>query len=147
VVGAELGAGVVGVDVVVVVVGAGAAAGGGVADGGGGVSAGRNESGSTYPCSSEVTRTPMYTYGTSSSGVPLGPTVPTASPSPTLAPFFTAVEPRCVSVTEYPSPVSMVTLRPLVGTLPANVTVPDAGATTVVPASEPMSMPRCCPPA
>jgi hypothetical protein len=154
VVATELGAGVVVVDVVDVVVGAGAAtvaagagACGGVADGGGGVSTGRNESGSTYPCGSEVTRTPRYTYGASSSGVPLGPTVPTASPSATLAPFFTTAEPRCVSVTEYPSPVAMVTLRPLVGTLPANVTVPDAGATTVVPAPEPMSMPRCCPPA
>lgn len=42
----------------------------------------------------------MYTYGTSSSGVPLGPTVPTVAPSPTLAPFETPTEPRCVSVTE-----------------------------------------------
>jgi hypothetical protein len=73
--------------------------------------------------------------------------VPTGLPSPTLAPFVTPTEPRCVSVTEYPSPVAMVTLRPLVGTLPANVTVPDAGAATVAPLSAPMSMPRCCPPA
>jgi hypothetical protein len=136
-------------DVTVVGVGAGAAAGaaGAGAAEGGGIGAGRNESGSRYPCGSEVTRTPMYTYGTSSSGVPLGPTVPTASPSATLAPFFTAAEPRCVSVTECPSPLATVTLRPLVGTLPAKVTVPDTGATTVVPALEPMSMPRCCPPA
>jgi len=133
-------AGVVVVRVVVVgVPGAGAATGA--------AGAGRNESGSRYPCGSEVTRTPMYRYGASSSGVPLGPTVPTASPSPMLAPFFTALVPRCVSVTECPSPVAIVTLSPLVGTLPANVTVPDTGATTVVPASEPMSMPRCCPPA
>jgi hypothetical protein len=42
----------------------------------------------------------MYRYGTSSSGVPLGPTVPTAEPSETLWPFATEYEPRCVSVTE-----------------------------------------------
>jgi hypothetical protein len=145
--GAEAGAGAAG-DVTAAGAAAGAAGVAGVAAGdGGGIGAGRNESGSRYPCGSEVTRTPMYTYGTSSSGVPLGPTVPTASPSETLAPFFTAAEPRCVSVTECPSPVATVTLKPLVGTLPANVTVPDTGATTVVPAPAPMSMPRCCPPA
>ena len=77
--------------------------------------------------------------------MPLGPTVPTAPPSPTAAPFATPIEPRCVSVTEYPSAVSIVTDLPLVGTVPAKLTVPAAGASTAVPVSEPMSMPRCCP--
>jgi hypothetical protein len=38
-----------------------------------------------------------------------------------------------------------VTDFPLVGTVPAKLTVPDAGATTGVPLATPMSMPRCCP--
>jgi hypothetical protein len=38
-------------------------------------------------------------------------------------------------------------LFPLVGTVPANVTCPGTGATTVVPVAAPMSIPRCCPPA
>jgi hypothetical protein len=59
----------------------------------------------------------------------------------------TPIEPRCVNVTEYPSAVAIVTDFPLVGTVPANVTAPDAGAATGVPAAAPMSMPRCCPPA
>ena len=122
------------------VTGGGAGAGEAVTGGG---SAGRSESGSTYPCAFAVTRTPMYTYGTSSSGVPLGPTVPTASPSTTCAPPETAIEPRCVSVTEYPSGVAIVTDFPLVGTVPAKLTVPDAGAPTEVPAAAPTSMPRC----
>jgi hypothetical protein len=91
------------VDAEVVAVGAGTGAAGVGGDAGGGVAwgrVGRNESGSTYPCASEVTRTPMYTYGTSISAVPLGPTDPTVSPSPTLAPLPTATEPRWVSVTE-----------------------------------------------
>jgi hypothetical protein len=50
-----------------------------------------------------------------------------------------------VSVTEYPSVVSIVSERPLVGTSPANATVPPTGAATVVPAAAPTSMPRCCP--
>ncbi|HEY8029550.1 MAG TPA: hypothetical protein VIE38_08590 [Gaiellaceae bacterium] len=50
-------------------------------------------------------------------------------------------------MTEYPSAVAIVTDFPLVGTVPANVTAPDAGAATGVPAAAPMSMPRCCPPA
>ncbi len=43
---------------------------------------------------------PRWTYGPSTSGVPLGPTVPIASCSATVAPLETAIEPRCVSVTE-----------------------------------------------
>src|SRR5581483_1197533 len=89
----------------------------------------------------------MYRYGTSSSGVPLGPTVPTPSPSPTLAPFETSIDPRWVSVTEYPSAVAIVTDFPLEGTVPAKVTVPADGARTAVPGDAPMSMPRCWPPA
>jgi len=57
-----------------------------------------------------------------------------------------AGDPRCVSVTEYPSGVSIVTDLPLVGTVPAKLTLPAAGALTVSPtASAPMSMPRCWP--
>jgi hypothetical protein len=78
--------------------------------------------------------------------VPLGPIVPTATPSPTLAPFATLIDPRCVRVTEYPSAVWIVSELPLVGTYPAKLTVPAAGAETLSPAaSAPMSMPRCCP--
>jgi hypothetical protein len=73
--------------------------------------------------------------------------VPTGAPSETAAFFTTAIEPRWVSVTEYPSAVSIVTLFPEDGTEPANVTVPAAGASTVEPGSPPTSRPRCCPPA
>src|SRR5579884_3199622 len=90
---------------------------------------------------------PRWMYGTSSSGVPLGPTVPTVAPSATAAPFATASVPRCVSVTASASAVRIVTDLPLVGTEPANVTSPAAGATTAVPAGAPTSTPRCCPPA
>jgi len=72
--------------------------------------------------------------------------VATTSPSLTAAPIGTAIEPRCVSVTEYPPVVSIVRLSPLVGTKPAKLTVPLAGATTASPgALAPMSMPRCWP--
>ena len=67
----------------------------------------------------------------------------TASPSATEAPFATAIEPRCVRVTERPAAVSMVMLRPDVGTVPANVTTPAAGARTSEPVAPPTSMPRC----
>src|SRR5580765_445902 len=88
---------------------------------------------------------PRWTYGTLSSGSPLGPIVPTPSPSATDAPFSTAMEPRCVSVTDHPPAVSIVTDLPLPGTDPAKLTVPEAGARTVTPASAPTSTPRCCP--
>jgi hypothetical protein len=58
-------------------------------------------------------------------------------------PFATPSEPRCVSVTESPSAVRIETLLPLVGTVPAKVTCPPVGATTVVPVAAPMSTPRC----
>jgi hypothetical protein len=87
----------------------------------------------------------MDTYGVSCVDVPLGPIVPTTAPSATLALFATAIEPRCVSVTEYPSAVWIVSDAPFVGTVPAKLTVPPAGATTGAPAAAPMSMPRCSP--
>src|SRR5436305_14442860 len=39
----------------------------------------------------------------------------------------------------------MVTVIPFVGTVPAKLTTPDAGANTGVSASAPIAMPRCCP--
>jgi len=88
---------------------------------------------------------PRWTWGSVTSGSVLGPIVPTPSPSATVAPFFTTNEPRCVSVTDQPSGVSIVTDLPLVGTVPANVTMPPAGARTVDPTSPATSIPRCCP--
>jgi hypothetical protein len=68
------------------------------------------------------------------------------SPSLTAAPAATAIEPRCVSVIEYPSAVSIVTHSSLVGTEPAKLTEPLSGAATGSPvAAAPMSMPRCWP--
>jgi hypothetical protein len=57
------------------------------------------------------------------------------------------IVPNWTSVTEYPSGVWIVTLLPLVGTVPAKLIFPPAGARTDVPRGAPMSMPRCCPPA
>jgi len=53
--------------------------------------------------------------------------------------------PRCVSVTAYPSAVSIVTLRPEDGTDPAKETIPAAGASTGSPSAPATSTPRCCP--
>src|SRR5918911_718443 len=89
---------------------------------------------------------PSCTYGVGTDGTPLGPIVPTTSPSATASPFATPIEPRCVSVTAYPSGVRIVSDVPFVGTVPANVTVPAAGASTGEPAAPPMSTPRCWPP-
>jgi hypothetical protein len=58
----------------------------------------------------------------------------------------TEIDPRCVSVTAYPSAVTIVSDFPDEGSVPAYVTVPDAGARTVSPAEPPTSMPRCWPP-
>ena len=80
-------------------------------------------------------------YGTSSSGVPLGPIVPTAADSSTVAPVRSASEPRCVSETVYPSPVRMLRVSPFPGVVPENETTPPDGATTAPP-DPPMSMPR-----
>ena len=123
--------------------GAGAAtgaAGGGAA---GTVRAGSNPSGSTYPSSSSARRMPRWTVGTGCSGVPLQPIVPTASPSATEAPFATSIVPRWTSVTAYPSPVRIVTPRPWVGSDPANVTAPEAGARIGEPSGPATSTPRC----
>jgi hypothetical protein len=109
--------------------------------------AGRKSSGSTYAWSFPAARIPRCTYGPSTSGSPLAPIVPTPSPSATVAPFVTAIEPRWTSVTDQPSAVSIDKVLPPSGTTPANVTIPAAGARTVSPAPPPTSMPRCWPPA
>ena len=54
---------------------------------------------------------------------------PTSPSATVVAPAATAIEPRCVSVTASPSAVAIVTHLPEPGTVPANVTVPAAGAT------------------
>jgi hypothetical protein len=95
---------------------------------------------------SEVRRTPRKTDGTDTSGVPLQPTVATMSPSDTAAPFLTPIVPRWTSVTENPSDVWIVITLPLVGTVPANDTVPAVGASTATPSSAPIVIPRCWPP-
>jgi hypothetical protein len=120
-------------------------AGAGAVGGAEGARGGSRVSGSTYPCSSDVRRMPSWTYGTLAPGSPLEPIVPTPSPSATVAPSFTATEPRCVSVTDHPSEVSIVTDLPLPGTVPAKLTSPAAGAWTADPGSPPRSTPRCCP--
>ena len=43
----------------------------------------------------------------------------------------------------YPDGVSIEIVFPPLGTVPANVTAPPLGATTLVPAGAPTSMPRC----
>jgi hypothetical protein len=42
---------------------------------------------------------PRWTYGPETSGSPVGPIVPTPSPSATVAPLETEIDPRWVSVT------------------------------------------------
>jgi hypothetical protein len=123
-----------------------ATAGSGAGSGGDTGRGGRKRSGSRYPCGSPIRRMPRWTYGRSCSASPLGPIVPTTAPSATSAERRTVIEPRCVSVTEYPSPVWIVRLRPLTGTAPANETMPAAGATTsAADGGAPISIPRCCP--
>jgi hypothetical protein len=51
--------------------------------------------------------------------------------------------PRCVSVTERPSAVWIVTVFPFEPTVPAKEIVPAAGATTPSSSSPATSMPRC----
>jgi hypothetical protein len=81
--------------------GAGEGAGGaGVAGAGKGARGGSNVSGSTYPCSSSVRRTPRWTCGARVTASSLGPTVPTGSPSPTSAPRVTCTDSSWSSVTE-----------------------------------------------
>jgi hypothetical protein len=57
----------------------------------------------------------------------------------------TAIDPSCVSVTDQPSEVRIVTDFPLPGTVPANVTTPPAGAWIVSSGEPPTSRPRCWP--
>jgi hypothetical protein len=78
---------------------AGAEAGVGAGAGAGAGRGGSSESGSTYPSSSAARRIPRWTLGTSCSGVPLEPIVPTAAPSLTASPFATSIVPRWTSVT------------------------------------------------
>jgi hypothetical protein len=130
---------------------AGAGAGSGAGGGSGGVSeaerVGRNASGSRYPLGSAVRLIPRCTWGSTISASLLGPTVPMGPPSETLAPFETSIAPSWTSVTDSPSGVWIVTVRPFVATEPAKLTLPAAGASTVVPTGAPTSIPRCCPPA
>ena len=74
---------------------------------------------------------------------PLDPSVPTCAPSATEAPLTSVMVPRWRSVTDRPSGVRIVTVRPPPGTVPANVTLPAAGASTGSPADPPTSTPRC----
>lgn len=126
--------------------GAGGGAGGAIGGGAGVPRAGSRVSGSTY-VSRSPTRTPMCTYGTSCSGSPDVPESATASPSSTGEPRLTSSRPRCVSDDLWPSRVTIVTVKPCVGTCPANVTSPDTGARIACPPTTAMSTPRCCPPA
>jgi hypothetical protein len=127
--------------------GAGAGAGAGAAAGGGGAGvpgrAGRRPTGSTYPSACAATRIPRWAYGTACSDSPLEPIVPTGAPSVTESPLATLTSPRWNSVTEKPSCVRIAMPRPWVGTEPANVTVPAAGARTGDPAGPATSIPRC----
>jgi len=79
--------------------GAVTASGVGVGAGDGAALGGRSPSGSTYPSSSAACLIPRWTLGSSCSGVPLTPIVPTVSPSPTVVPFATSIVPRWTSVT------------------------------------------------
>src|SRR5215831_21162918 len=90
---------------------------------------------------------PRCTYGWSISRSEVGPIEPTGAPSAIVDPLATAIDPRWVSVTEYPSAVSIDTTRPLLGTAPAKLTLPPAAARTPEPRLPAMSMPRCWPPA
>jgi hypothetical protein len=50
-----------------------------------------------------------------------------------------------VRLTARPDGVWIVRVFPLVGTVPANVTTPAAGASTDAPDPAPIAMPRCWP--
>ncbi len=128
--------------------GSGVGAGGATGAGGGLVAPrdGSKDSGSTYE-SAAPTRTPRWTYATSCSGSPEGPGSAIDAPSSTVAPRLTSSVPRWVRDALCPSRVAIVTVRPCVGTCPANVTSPPAGARTTLAPPRAMSTPRCCPPA
>jgi hypothetical protein len=124
--------------------GSGSGAGGSL-DAGGVPSGGRYCSGSRYPCGSALNRMPKCTYGTGNSGTPLLPASATLAPSSTCMPSPTRTDPRWSSVAEYPSVLSIVIVRPPLGTLPAKETVPAIGASTGAPSAPSTSMPRCWP--
>jgi hypothetical protein len=105
---------------------------------------GRRVAGSTYPSAASEIRIPRWTYGVGHSLSPLWPARPTVSPSTTVVPFATESWPRWVNETAYPSSW-IVTVRPEVGTTPANETTPDAGARTGSPSEPATSTPRCWP--
>lgn len=118
---------------------------GGAAGAGGGLGAlrgGSSSSGSTY-VSLSPTRMPRCRYGTSCSASPVGPGSAIGSPSATVAPLRTRSVPRCVREALKPSLVRIVTVRPCVGTCPANDTSPAAGARTARDSPNSMSTPRC----
>jgi hypothetical protein len=106
---------------------------------------GSSVSGSMYPCCSAVRRTPRWRYGWGCSASPLGPIVPTTSPSATAVPTRTPIDPSWTRVTEKPSAVRIVSESPEPGTSPAKPTLPAAGARTSDLAGAAMSMPRCWP--
>jgi hypothetical protein len=117
---------------------------GGASGAGGGKGAprdGRSVRGSTY-VSLAPTRTPRWTYGTGCSASPVGPASARTSPSETVAPRRTRSDPRCVSDT-LASPIAIVTVSPLAGTWPANVTSPETGARTDATSPSATSTPRC----
>ena len=133
--------------------GAGAGAGGAGAAGAEGAAtgtrsrAGRKRSGSRYPSSSSVRRTPRCTCGACVTASALSPTLPTRTPSATASPRPTVTLRSWRRVTERPSLVWIVSARPPFGTEPANETVPPTGACTASPTDAPTSIPRCWPPA
>jgi hypothetical protein len=88
---------------------------------------------------------PSWTYGRSCAITPLEPARATCVPSATVLPRAVVMVPRWRSVTTHPSGVVIVTVRPPLGTEPAKVTMPLAGASTGSPPLAAMSMPRCWP--
>src|SRR6266571_4483850 len=71
--------------------------------------------------------------------------VPTTAPSSTLTFRSTVIDPRCVRLTARPDAVRIVSVCPFVGTEPAKLTTPDAGANTGAPPPAPIAIPRCWP--
>ena len=123
--------------------GAGCGAGGASGAGGGREArrGGRRVSGSTYN-SAGPTRTPRWTYGAPCSASPVGPGSARTASSETTSPRRTCSVPRWVSET-FASRTAIVTVRPFVGTAPANVTSPATGARIGADPSSATSIPRC----
>ena len=121
--------------------GAGRAGAAGAGGGLGALRGGSSPSGSTY-VSPSPSRIPRWTYGTACSGSPDVPEAAIGSPSATCWPRLTRSAPRWVSEALW-SPTAIVTVRPWVGTSPAKVISPDAGARTLFAPASAMSIPRC----